>query len=115
MLLQAAREAGVKRLVLISSLDLMRGYDERFVVTAEWQPRPAANAQALAPHLAELVGREIARTGDIEVVALRFGAWGEETSEEDAARAVAKALSDAMPQHYHWTLRHVTSSGRFAD
>jgi hypothetical protein len=100
--------------VLISKLDLMRSYDERFVVTPQWQPKPSADAESLAPHMAELAAREVARTGRIEVVALRFGKLGAETSAEDAGSAVQEALTAAMPNHYHWSLRHVASSGRFA-
>ena len=35
-----ACKAGVRRIVLLSTLDLMRSYDERYIVTPDWQPRP---------------------------------------------------------------------------
>ncbi len=113
VLATAACAAGVRRIVLLSSLDLMRSYDERFIVTADWQPRPRANAESLAPHMAELIGREVARTGKVEVVALRLGKIDVEVSAGEVAEAVERALSEPMPANYHWQVQHVASSGRF--
>jgi len=113
VLVTAACSAKVRRLVLISRLDLFSAYDERFIVTTEWQPRPEANAESLAPYMAELVGREVARTGKIEVVALRFGALGVETTEDEAIAAVEEALDEELRGSYHWSVKHIASSGRF--
>lgn len=113
VLTTTACSKGVRRIVLLSTLDLMRSYDERFIVTKDWQPRPRASAQALAPHMAELVGREVARTGKIEVVALRLGDVGVEVSEEEVAQAVADAFDSELGAQYHWAVQHVASSGRF--
>lgn len=114
VLATAACAAGVRRVVLLGSLDVMRSYDERFIVTPEWQPRPQATAESLAPHMAELVGREVARTGKVEVVALRLGQVGIEVSEDEVAAAVEGAMSNPLQAQYHWTVQHVASSGRFA-
>ena len=103
----------VRRIVLLSTLDMMRSYDERYIVTTDWQPRPRANADTLAPHMAELVGREIARTGKIEVVALRLGDLGVEVSEAEVIEAVTGAFDSELGAQYHWTVQHVASSGRF--
>ena len=92
---------------------MMRSYDERYIVTTDWQPRPRANADALEPHMAELVGREIARTGKIEVVALRLGDLGVEVSEAEVIEAVTGAFDSELGAQYHWTVQHVASSGRF--
>lgn len=115
VLATTACAAGVRRIVLLSSLDLMRSYDERFIVTAQWQPRPLANAESLAPHMAELVGREVARTGKIEVVALRLGNMDVEVTAGEVAEVVESALSEPLSASYHWQVQHVASSGRFAD
>ena len=72
----AAVAAGVRRLVLISRLDLLRDYPEEYVVNAQWNALPRAEAGALAPMMAEMVGREIARMGQIEVCCLRLGDIG---------------------------------------
>ncbi len=114
VLLTAACAAQVRRVVLISKLDLLRAYDERFVVTTEWQPQPRADAESLAPYMAELVGREVARTGQIEVVALRFGELEVETTVDEAAAAVEQALDEELRGSYHWIVKHIASTGRFA-
>lgn len=114
VLVTAACAAQVKRVVLISKLDLLRAYDERFIVTTEWQPRPSADAESLAPYMAELVGREVARTGKIEVVALRLGELDRETTGDEAVAAVEEALESEQRGSYHWTVKHIASSGRFA-
>ncbi|MGY8823258.1 MAG: NAD-dependent epimerase/dehydratase family protein [Candidatus Latescibacterota bacterium] len=113
VLVTAACNAKVRRLVLISRLDLFRTYDERFIITTEWQPQPEANAESLAPYMAELVGREVARTGKIEVIALRFGKLGVETTEDEAVAAVEQALDEELRGSYHWSVKHIASSGRF--
>lgn len=72
-LFSAAAAAGVRRAVLVSSLEVMSGYGEAFQVTEDWQPRPPADSAALAEYLAECVGREFARQRQLEVVVLRIG------------------------------------------
>jgi len=114
VLTTAASEASIPRLVLVSRLDIMRGYDDSYVIDSTWQPRPEAHADSLAPHMAELVCREIARTGKISVVALRLGEIGTEVKESEAVDAVQNALIEPMKENYHWTVKHVASAGRFA-
>ena len=111
--LTAACAAGIGKAVLLSRLDLVRDYPEEFLVDPQWNALPRAEAGSLAPHMAELVGREIARTGRIEVRCLRLGDLGTETTAEDAVAAVGQALSSERKGH-HWSLEHVASSGRFA-
>ena len=111
--LTAAVAAGIGRAVLISRLDLLRDYPEQYVIDAQWHPLPRANAHELAPLLAELTGREIARKGEIEVCCLRLGKIGAETAMDDALAALRAALTEARSGH-HWWVKHVASSGRFA-
>ncbi len=72
-LFTAAAEAGVGRAVLVSSLEVMAGYDDAFQVSEDWQPRPRADSAAVAEYLAECVAREFARQRKLEVVVLRIG------------------------------------------
>ena len=111
--LTAACAAGIERVVLLSCLDLVRDYPEEYIVDPRWNAIPRAEAESLAPFMAELVGREIARTGQIEVRCLRLGVLDEETMAEDAVAAVREALI-AEREGHHWSLAHVASSGRFA-
>ena len=111
--LTAACAAGIERVVLLSCLDLVRDYPEEYIVDPRWNAIPRAEAESLAPFMAELVGREIARTGQIEVRCLRLGVLDEETMAEDVVAAVREALI-AEREGHHWSLAHVASSGRFA-
>ena len=111
--LTAACAVGIEKMVLLSGLDLVRDYPEEYLVEPQWNALPRAEAGSLAPLMAELVGREIARTGQIEVRCLRFGKLGAETTADDAVAAVRQALAAERKGH-HWSLTHVASGGRFA-
>ena len=111
--LTAACAVGIEKAILLSSLDLVRSYPEEYLVDPQWNALPQAEARALAPLMAELVGREIARTGQVEVRCLRLGTLGAETTADDAVAAVRQALTAERAGH-HWSLAHVASSGRFA-
>ncbi len=111
--LTAACAVGIKKAVLLSRLDLLRDYPEEYLVDLQWNALPRAEAGSLAPLMAELVGREIARTGQIEVHCLRLGELDAETTTNDAVAAVRQALA-AEREGHHWSLAHVASSGRFA-
>ena len=117
VLAMAAQKIGVRRLVLISQMSLLEDYPEEYAVRPDWQPLPRAEAGSLAPHMAELTCREIARMGRLEAICLRFGALDEEegTLVEDAVGAVEKALAvESLRGGYGWELHHVVSGGRFA-
>ena len=111
--LTAARAVGIEKAVLLSDLDLVRDYPEEYLIDPQWNALPRAEAESLAPLMAELVGREIARTGQIEVRCLRLGELEAETTADDAVEAVRQALTAERKGH-HWSLAHVASSGRFA-
>ena len=111
--LTAACAVGIEKAVLLSDLDLVRDYPEKYIVDPQWNALPRAEARSLVPLMAELVGREIARTGQIEVRCLRLGELGAETTADDAVEAVRQALT-AEREGHHWSLSHVASSGRFA-
>jgi nucleoside-diphosphate-sugar epimerase len=111
--LTAACAVGIKKVVLLSCLDLVRDYPEEYLVDPQWNALPRAEAGSLAPLMAELVGREIARTGQIEVRCLRLGELDAETTADDVVAAVRQALT-AEREGHHWSLAHVASSGRFA-
>ena len=111
--LTAACAVGIEKVVLLSCLDLVRDYPEEYLVDPQWNALPRAEAGSLAPLMAELVGREIARTGQIEVRCLRLGKLDAETTADNAVTAVRQALA-AEREGHHWSLTHVASSGRFA-
>ena len=110
VVVSAASEAGIKRLVLISQMALLQDYPDDYILSPDWRPLPRAEADSLAPYTAELVCREIARTGQIEIICLRLGNLDAEggTRAADAVEAVAAALGEDEPGRGHnWILRHV--------
>ncbi len=121
-LLWAASNAGVKRVVNLSTLRLMEEYEENLVVTELWRSKPlASDINLLCAHLVEIICKEYARDQKFEVVNLRLG-WplvpggrddigiDTETSalcSEDLGRAVLAALeSDVEP----WQDIHIQST-----
>ena len=124
-LLTAAAAEGVRRVVHISSLAALRGYDEAFAVTEDWQPRPGDDPTALAEYLAECTSREFARERQLEVVALRIGKVVRAESmkgqpfdplwvdERDVVQAVSLALRTSKltsPSGTNgWTVLHILS------
>ena len=101
-LLWAATEEGVQRFIYLSSLRLMEGYDPNLAVTERWKTLPTTELPVLCYHLGEIVCREFAREGKINVVILRLGEITPETSSEpipsalymdDAVDAAEKALT----------------------
>ena len=110
VLATTAIEVGVGRMVLISNLNVLDGYPKDYKLSPQYRPRP----EALAPFLAELTCREIARTGKLPTICLRFGLLDEVDGTESAAavEAVRTALTEEMPGDYSWDLRHVSSASR---
>ena len=121
-LLWAASNAGVKRVVNLSTLRLMEEYEENLVVTEMWRSKPlASDINLLCAHLVEIICKEYARDQKFEVVNLRLG-WpliaggkgdiGDDAGTsalcfEDLGRAVLAALeSDVEP----WQDIHIQST-----
>jgi nucleoside-diphosphate-sugar epimerase len=115
-LLWAASEEGVTRVVQLSTLELMTGYDPAFAVTEWWRPKPNLEPGVLARHLGEYTSREFAREGKTNVVVLRLGKvvraaevqgrppdplWVEE---RDVVHAVERALTAKLAR---WQVFHI--------
>jgi nucleoside-diphosphate-sugar epimerase len=117
VLLHAALKAGVRRVVMVSRLDVMAAYPDDHVVDETWKPMPDAAAASLAPFLAELTLREFVRAEDLVGVCLRFGDIGpapDGTTPEDAVAAIEKALTmDLAGRKYRWWLYHICSTERY--
>ena len=111
-LLRAAFNAGVPRVVYLSSLGLMHAYPEEYTVTERWRPEPTTSLDDLSYHLGEYVCREFAREQRLGVVCLRLGdiVWDGKPSSsssllvEDAVSAVELALSSTVSDDFRWTL-----------
>jgi nucleoside-diphosphate-sugar epimerase len=122
-LLQAAVDAGVRRVVLCSTLELFRDLPDDIYVVEHRRPQPGTDTELLACHLAEQVTREFARAHAVTVTVLRLGRLVREEDAagqapdlmwldpRDAASAVELALGrdqcEALNWVSRWQMRHV--------
>ena len=125
-LLFAAAAEGVPLVVLLSTLDVMGGYDANLTVSETWRPRPAAEPRVLAKHLGEFTSREFAREGKINVVVLRLGkvVRSEEVrdrpfdplwvDERDVVQAVSLALASKLGRFQVFHIQSDSPKARFA-
>ena len=118
----AAANAGVKRVINLSTLRLMTEYEENLVVTENWRSKPlASDINLLCAHLVEIICKEYARDRKFEVVNLRLG-WplvegdaddlgpnngDSAVCSEDLGRAVLSALETDVDQ---WQDIHIQST-----
>ncbi len=129
-LLLAAANAGVQRVVYLSTLEMMAAYDPNFLVNESWQPRPALTRPSLPKHLGEYTCREFARIGKFPVVVLRLGKVVPASemrggsfnpmsvAEDDVAQAVRLALEteieDTVSGLSRWSVLHISSGSQKA-
>ena len=126
-LLTAAAEEGVRRMIYLSSLDMMTAYDADFEVTEDWRPLPRSGSGGLAEYLGEYTCREFAREGKLQIVVLRLGrlAQPEEKAPDPLAigpRDVLEAVSLALAALFEnprsklgpWSVFHIGPDGRQA-
>jgi nucleoside-diphosphate-sugar epimerase len=73
VLFKAAVEAGVKRFVYGSSLEIFSGYPDTVYISELHKPLPAPEMDSMSRYLGELTCREFARENLITVTALRLG------------------------------------------
>lgn len=125
VVLTAAAAAGVGRVVLASTLDLMEAYPPEWHVTEQWRPRPSTELHELAPYVAEVSARDLSRSLPISVVCLRLGRLvaegdvgqqGWDSSRglhlEDAVQAFRRALAYPLPERpaaspQNWRVFHI--------
>ena len=125
-LLTAAGEETVPLVVMLSTLDVMSGYDSNLTVTETWRPRPSTEPRVLSKHLGEFTCREFTRDSKTNMVVLRLGkvVRAEEVKgkpfdplwvdERDVVQAVSSALTARLGR---WQVFHIESDSpkaRFA-
>jgi nucleoside-diphosphate-sugar epimerase len=102
-LARAAREAGVRQLVLGSTLALFDACDPGWQLTERWRPRPQPTPALLAALLAERSLREVARENGLAATCLRLGDLAQ------GGAALAAALNEPAEG---WSVRHVEAGWR---
>jgi uronate dehydrogenase len=122
-LLWAAAEAKVPRVVFLSTLELMTGYEPSYTVSENWLPLLSMTTIVLAKHLGEYVCREFAREGKIQIVVLRLGkvVRASEIKDQPAdplwveERDVAHAVSCALTARLNiWQVFHIQADSQGA-
>ncbi|MFN8442061.1 MAG: NAD(P)-dependent oxidoreductase [Caldilineaceae bacterium] len=118
-LLQPAANAGVKRVIVASSLRLYESMPEGLKVDETWRPRTQPNVDHFCAWLGELSTREIARSTRLPAICLRLGEVVDDAAiagkpydprwlhVEDAVAAVLRAL-EITPTG--WQIFHIVSA-----
>ena len=123
VLFKAGVEAGVKRFVYGSTLEIFESYPDDVYISEMWRPKPTPEPFALTRYLGELTAREFAREFAVSVTALRLGKLVSEADVadrepdlmwldfRDAARAFEVALQrdDSQDVNFRkrWALHHI--------
>lgn len=126
VLLSAAVEAGVRRVVYAGTLRLFDAYADDITITENWQPLPSLDMAEMSNYLGELGCREFAFAHRLTATSLRLGALvaAEEVADRvpdplwldvrDAARAFGYALklddSDAVQAAWRWHVYHICAA-----
>ncbi len=117
VLLNAGVDAGVKRFVYGSTLEIFAAYPEDVYISELYKPLPPPDMPVMARYLGELVCREFARDFPITATALRLGrlVLEEEVAGQppnymwldrrDAARALVLALARDRSADMRFTAR----------
>jgi nucleoside-diphosphate-sugar epimerase len=128
-LMMAAAEAGVPKIVLASSLDLLRRYPHHWQVAESWMPRPTTDPRDLSLYLAEISAREFGRTEPMRVICLRLGTLVDDEEArrrafdvswlhmDDAVQAFRRALAfepEGRLARSGWWVFHISRGGPFA-
>ncbi|HZO90459.1 MAG TPA: NAD-dependent epimerase/dehydratase family protein [Chthonomonadaceae bacterium] len=124
-LMTAALDAGVRRFILGSTLDLFARLPANWKVNESWRPRPEPRVDQLVPWLTELSVRECVRTApNARALCLRFGRLVDDAEasllpydprwlhSDDAVASIRSALAFEPEEDWRrqgWSIFHITS------
>ena len=103
LLAAAAGSPTVRRVLLVSTLDLFAPYPPELVIDETWLPRPTTSGTVLGPHLAEFIAREFGRcSASLRVAVARLGRLTAELGAEEqrAVSALLSLLGDVEGEEY---------------
>ena len=105
-LLCGAAGAGVRRVVVVSTLAFFARCPRNWKLTPAWRPRPGTDLSELCPWLTELSAREITRATALHTRCLRLGG---DVPADAALAAVLAALDAPLREErpHDWTVEHV--------
>ena len=120
-LANAARQAGVERIVLASTLDFFNRFPAHYQINEVWRPRPAPEISDLSPWIAELSLRENTRRGGFNALCLRLGEIIDDAHAEpfdarwvhidDVIQAFRCALRYQPDYAPNWSVFHIMAAG----
>ncbi len=117
VLLHAALEQGVARLVFVSTLAVFAGVQPDAVIDETFRPRPGTSAGELAPYLGELAVREFVRALPLSADCIRLeaanGAGVPESMDLACSAIAAAARAVQNESRYRWRLFHISRDVRF--
>lgn len=120
VLMSAALDAGIQRIVLGSSLALFDALPTAWNINEHWRPQPQPTIEHLCPWLAELSTRHCTWATGAPVVCLRFGRLVDSDEAqrlpydprwlhiEDAVQGLQRALAY---EPRFWSVFHITAAG----
>lgn len=73
VLFSAAIEAGIRRFIYGSTLEIFRAYPDDIYISEMWKPCPTPEMASMSRYLGELTCREFARDYMVSVTVLRLG------------------------------------------
>ncbi len=117
VLFKAGIEAGIKRFVYGSTLQIFEAYPDDVYISEMWRPMPSTDKFQLTRYLGEMTAREFARDFPVAVTVLRLGKLiAEENASpknsdlmwvdyRDAARAFRLSLNRDAQSELKWNKR----------
>ena len=118
LLLDAVTNAGIRRFIYCSTLELFSQMPDDRYISEQWRPDPGTDMGTLSRHLAEQVTREFARERAVSITILRLGRLCREQDvpagakpdlmwldPRDAVAAVAGALQLDNSAQLNWQSR----------
>jgi nucleoside-diphosphate-sugar epimerase len=123
VLVNAARQVGVERIILTSTLDLFDRLPAHYKINEVWRPRPAPELAQLCPWLAELSIRENVRRGQLQGICLRLGQVVDDAFAsshsfdprwvhvDDVVHAIHCALHYESDYQPGWSVFHIMAPG----
>ncbi len=126
VLANAARQAGVERFILASTLDIFDRFPSHWQINEVWRPRPTPDISQLSPWLGELSVRENTRLGPFQSICLRFGEIVDDAHAsnnvfdarwvhiDDVVHAIGCALRYQPHITPAWSVFHIMAPGPYA-
>lgn len=72
-ILSSCIESGTNKVIMISTLSLMKEHNDNYTVTEKWKTTPSTQMDSLSSNLCEIIFKEFGRTFSFQKILLRIG------------------------------------------